>query len=522
MELEMGGGPEKFVTLYGECFEAELRSVDEYQGRDGLLHKFYVKDMVSNRGQRLVSVFADWTLEATCANYKSRLGIVCLNGLRRAFDSGALSFDAPFDEHHYNELSLSPEDFQIRPARTDGEIRQYIIRKSYWLAYRFPMEPQQTGILYPIPFDEPADLDYMDATAPDIWRNIRRLANQDLLEKVLEGHARPTELLLSRYESGDHSGLGLTTRAATASVASRETADRKFARLAIEEARKSLPEDDRVHPRVGVVVVKDGRILALAHRGEIPQCHAEYIALEKKLTDVSLSGATVYTTLEPCTARKHPKVPCAIRLTERKVTRVVIGMLDPDKRIRGLGQMALRKARIATDFFQSDLMDEVEELNRDFMRDRESYESHLPDAFPSWKDLPSSPKAPPPPKLRVALVRGHVSNFLLKYANDEDEALLIREARLFSGKIELTEPLTPDDPNLWKVPAHTSMTFGKTIVHQKNPAASLVKMNSNAGIFFETEMDVVVSCEIRGQRSEIRQTLYVKVNGTNNEIVPLV
>jgi pyrimidine deaminase RibD-like protein len=151
--------------------------------------------------------------------------------------------------------------------------------------------------------------------------------------------------------------------------------DRKFAQMAIEEARRSTPEDGRVHPRVGVVVVKDGHILASAHRGEIPECHAEYVALEKKLTDVSLSGATVYTTLEPCTARNHPKVPCAIRLAERKVGRVVIGMLDPDDRISGRGQRTLRKAGIATELFPHDLMNQVEEINRDFVRDRESREN---------------------------------------------------------------------------------------------------------------------------------------------------
>jgi pyrimidine deaminase RibD-like protein len=151
--------------------------------------------------------------------------------------------------------------------------------------------------------------------------------------------------------------------------------DRKFAQMAIEEARRSTPEDGRVHPRVGVVVVKDGHILASAHRGEIPECHAEYIALEEKLTDVSLLGATVYTTLEPCTTRNHPKVPCAIRLTERKVHRVVIGMLDPDDKISGRGQRALRKAGIVTDFFPHDLMSQVEELNRDFARDREAHEN---------------------------------------------------------------------------------------------------------------------------------------------------
>jgi len=72
----------------------------------------------------------------------------------------------------------------------------------------------------------------------------------------------------------------------------------------------------------------------------------------------------------------HPKVPCAIRLAERKVGRV-IGMLDPDDRISGRGQRALRKAGIATDLFPHDLMGEVEELNRDFVRDREFVKSAL-------------------------------------------------------------------------------------------------------------------------------------------------
>jgi len=149
--------------------------------------------------------------------------------------------------------------------------------------------------------------------------------------------------------------------------------DRRFALLEIEEARKSVPENDgRPHPMVGAVVVKNGKVLAVAHRGEAEGNHAEYIALEKRLSDAAVAGSTVYTTLEPCTTRNHPKIPCADRLVERKVARVVMGMLDPDTRITGRGQRKLRKANIATDFFPHDLMAEVEDLNREFAREIES------------------------------------------------------------------------------------------------------------------------------------------------------
>jgi pyrimidine deaminase RibD-like protein len=146
-------------------------------------------------------------------------------------------------------------------------------------------------------------------------------------------------------------------------------ADRKFARLAIDEARKSVPENDgRPHPWVGAVVVKDGKVLGTAHRGEVPGNHAEFVALERNLPTVAVAGATVYTTLEPCTTRNPPKIPCVDRLIERRVARVVIGILDPDERIRGKGQRKLSNAGIETSLFPHDLAMEVEELNREFTR----------------------------------------------------------------------------------------------------------------------------------------------------------
>ena len=138
--------------------------------------------------------------------------------------------------------------------------------------------------------------------------------------------------------------------------------DRAFCEAAIAEARKSVAEDDRFHPYVGVVIVKDGKILATGYRGESGKGdHGEYCAL-KKLNEADVNGATVYTTLEPCSARKPPKKPCTQRLIESRVARVVYGIADKDESV--YGHASLVEAGIEIGFFPNDLMKELLALNK--------------------------------------------------------------------------------------------------------------------------------------------------------------
>lgn len=144
--------------------------------------------------------------------------------------------------------------------------------------------------------------------------------------------------------------------------------ERQLMELAIEISRKCFSEPGKVSPRVGAVIARDGTLLDFAYRGEMkPGEHAEYTLLQRKLPQVDLSGAVLYTTLEPCTHRNHPKVACCERVIARGLRRVVIGTLDPNPMVRGMGELKIQEAGIEITRFDPDLVPTMRALNEAFV-----------------------------------------------------------------------------------------------------------------------------------------------------------
>lgn len=139
---------------------------------------------------------------------------------------------------------------------------------------------------------------------------------------------------------------------------------------AVKLAEKCIPEDDRTHPKVGAVVVKDGKIVSDAYRNEDGMGgHAEQIAIEKCKKE-DLKGATVITTLEPCTTRGHASNrPCAEMLLHYGIKKVLIGVLDPNLKIRGDSEILLRQNNIIVGYFPSFLSLKIWELNKSFIKE---------------------------------------------------------------------------------------------------------------------------------------------------------
>jgi pyrimidine deaminase RibD-like protein len=150
-------------------------------------------------------------------------------------------------------------------------------------------------------------------------------------------------------------------------VANRERVNELCA-LAISEARKSVPEDDRPHPLVGAVLATTGgQVVETSFRGEVPKRHAEFTLLEKaRAKGVDTRQCLLFVTLEPCSKRGPDKIPCAVRVAQAGVHKVYIGTLDPDPRITGRGEMYLIYQDIPVEHFESHLAQELQAANKAF------------------------------------------------------------------------------------------------------------------------------------------------------------
>jgi diaminohydroxyphosphoribosylaminopyrimidine deaminase/5-amino-6-(5-phosphoribosylamino)uracil reductase len=104
--------------------------------------------------------------------------------------------------------------------------------------------------------------------------------------------------------------------------------DQHWLAAAIECSRLSPPAPD--HYAVGAVIVDaDGRVLATGYTGETdPHYHAEEAALAK-LPGADLTGATIYSSLEPCTTRRSRPRSCADLIVDAGLRRVVFALREP-------------------------------------------------------------------------------------------------------------------------------------------------------------------------------------------------
>jgi len=140
--------------------------------------------------------------------------------------------------------------------------------------------------------------------------------------------------------------------------------DRMHMRRALELAARGL-FTTTPNPRVGCVIVRDGRVIGEGWHERAGEAHAEVRALaDAQGRGETAAGATLYVTLEPC--NHHGRTPpCVDTLLGAAIGRVVMAMPDPNSIAAG-GAERLRAAgvRVEAGLFE----EEARELNPGWLK----------------------------------------------------------------------------------------------------------------------------------------------------------
>ncbi len=136
----------------------------------------------------------------------------------------------------------------------------------------------------------------------------------------------------------------------------------RFMRLALSLAERGAGYTSP-NPAVGACVVKGNRIVARGYHRKAGLPHAEVEALSS--CRESLEGGTLYVTLEPC-CHWGRTPPCTDAIIRSGIKKVVIGLKDPNPKVRGRGIKLLKSAGI--EVISGVLERECREINSPYIK----------------------------------------------------------------------------------------------------------------------------------------------------------
>ena len=194
-----------------------------------------------------------------------------------------------------------------------------------------------------------------DPARPMHLAEVRRLDDVVLLRYLLGGDGPAARGANQAREhavqgaaaAGGQAEPGALSGGAPGERAEATGADRAWLARTIDLSRRCSPSPSAFCVGAAVVAA-DGTVMATGYSRETsPHSHAEEAALAKiDPADPRLTGATLYSSLEPCRVRASRPTPCAQLIIEAGLRRVVIAWLEPPVFAPGGGAALLGEAGI--------------------------------------------------------------------------------------------------------------------------------------------------------------------------------
>lgn len=147
--------------------------------------------------------------------------------------------------------------------------------------------------------------------------------------------------------------------------------DEDIMKIALQESNLHIQKCNP-NPHVGCVITCNNQILSKGTHKIYGNKHAEAIALQELKHH---TGCTLYCTLEPCChIGKQPACTSAI-IESKKISKVVIGILDPDENVAGKGKKILEEAGI--EVISGILKNDIEHSLRGYIHNRKNNKTYM-------------------------------------------------------------------------------------------------------------------------------------------------
>lgn len=247
------------------------------------------------------------------------------------------------------------------------------------------------------------------------------------------------------------------------------------------------------NPLVGCILVAGGEIIAQGYHREFGGPHAEVNAIAAVRNEDWLSRSTLYVNLEPC-AHHGKTPPCTDLIIDKGITRVVVGMGDPNTAVNGLGISRLQDHGV--DVQVGIREKECLELNRRFVTYHQEKRPYIILKWAETKDGFIDLERKPGTKRQINWITGMRERQLVHKWRSEEGAILVGTKTALTDDPELTvrdwsgrQPMRLVFDRLGKLPGSLKLLDGKTptvVFTDKDlkpaPNISPVKVPWDAGI----------------------------------------
>jgi diaminohydroxyphosphoribosylaminopyrimidine deaminase/5-amino-6-(5-phosphoribosylamino)uracil reductase len=213
-----------------------------------------------------------------------------------------------------------------------------------------------------------------------------------------------------------------------------EKQDIEFMDRCLELALKGLG-NTAPNPMVGCVLVAGGKIIGQGYHREYGRAHAEVNAIKSVKHPDLLASSTLYVNLEPC-AHHGKTPPCSDLILDKRIPRVVVGTMDPNKAVsgKGISRLCDHGVEVSVGIRKSECL----ELNRRFFTHHQINRPYIILKWAETKDGFIDRDRKPGTGGNINWITGPLERQLVHKWRSEEQAILVGTRTALMDDPELT------------------------------------------------------------------------------------